>query len=146
MFLSFILSIFAWTVPLVSLIFLRRSLIFPTLLFSYISLHWSLRKSFLSLLAFLWNSAFRWVYPSFSPLPFASLLFSAFVKSPQTTILPFCVSFSWGWSWSQLPVQCHEPPSIVHQVLCLSDLVPWIYLSLPLYNHMGFDLGHTWMV
>ena len=24
-----------------------------------------------------------------------------------------------------------------------SDLVPWIYLSLPLYNHKGFDLGHT---
>ena len=29
--------------------------------------------------------------------------------------------------------------------LCLSDLIPWIYLSLPLYNHKGFDLGHTWM-
>ena len=24
----------------------------------------------------------------------------------------------------------------------LSDLVPWIYLSLPLYNHKGFDLGY----
>ena len=22
---------------------------------------------------------------------------------------------------------------------------PWIYLSPPLYNHKGFDLGHTWM-
>ena len=30
--------------------------------------------------------------------------------------------------------------------LCLSDLIPWIYLSLPLYNHKGFDLVHTWMV
>ena len=27
-----------------------------------------------------------------------------------------------------------------------SDLIPWIYLSLPLYNCKGFDLGHTWMV
>ena len=27
----------------------------------------------------------------------------------------------------------------------LSDLIPWIYLSLPLYNCKGFDLGHTWM-
>jgi len=26
----------------------------------------------------------------------------------------------------------------------LSDLIPWIYLSLPLYNRKGFDLGHTW--
>ena len=23
----------------------------------------------------------------------------------------------------------------------LSDLIPWIHLSLPLYNHKGFDLG-----
>ena len=28
----------------------------------------------------------------------------------------------------------------------LSDLIPWIYLSLLIYNHKGFDLGHTWMV
>ena len=66
--LSFIVPIFAWNVPLVSLIFLKRSLGFPNLLFSSISLHWSLRKAFLSLLAILWNSAFRWVYLSFSPL------------------------------------------------------------------------------
>jgi len=76
----FIVPIFAWNVPLVCLIFLKRSLVFPILLFSSISLHWSLRKAFLSLLAVLWNSAFRWVYLSFSPLPFASLLFSAICK------------------------------------------------------------------
>ena len=58
-FLSFIEPIFAWNVPLVSLIFLKRSLFFPILLFSSISLHWSLRKAFLSLLAILWNSAFK---------------------------------------------------------------------------------------
>ena len=50
-FLSFIVPIFAWNVPLVSLIFLKRPLVFPILLFSSISLHWSLRKAFLSLLA-----------------------------------------------------------------------------------------------
>ena len=43
-FLSFIEPIFAWNVPLVSLVFLRRSLVFPILLFSSISLHWSLRS------------------------------------------------------------------------------------------------------
>ena len=67
-FLSFIEPIFASNVPLVSLIFLKRSLVFPILLFSSISLHWMLRKAFLSLLAILWNSAFKWVYLSFSPL------------------------------------------------------------------------------
>ena len=44
LFLSFIEPIFAWNVPLISLIFLKRSLVFPILLFSSISLHWSLRK------------------------------------------------------------------------------------------------------
>ena len=48
---------------LVSLIFLKRSLVFPILLFSSLSLHWSLRKAFLSLLAILWNSAFLNIFP-----------------------------------------------------------------------------------
>ena len=48
----------------------KISIVFPILLFSSISLHWSLRKTFLSLLAILWNSVFRWIYLSFSPLPF----------------------------------------------------------------------------
>ena len=59
-----------------------------------------------SLLALLWNSAFRWVYLSFSPLLFASLLFSGIHRPPQTAILLFCISFCSGWSWSLSPVQC----------------------------------------
>ena len=58
-----------------------RSLDFPILLFSSISLHWLLWKAFLSLLAILWNSALKSVYLSFSPLPLASLLFSAICKA-----------------------------------------------------------------
>ena len=50
LFLSFIVPIFAWNIPLVSLIFLKPSLVFHILLFSSISLHWSHRKAFLSLL------------------------------------------------------------------------------------------------
>jgi len=123
-FLSSIEPIFAWNVPLVSLIFLKRSLVFPILLFSSISLHWSLRKAFLSLLAILWNSAFRCLYLSFSPLLFTSLLFTAICKASPPAILLFFISFPWGWSWSLSPVQCHEPLSIVHQALYLSDLVP----------------------
>ena len=57
---------------------LMRSLVFPILLFSYF---WSLRKAFLLVLAVLWNSAFRWIYLSVSPLPFASLLFSDICKA-----------------------------------------------------------------
>ena len=52
-FLSFIEPIFAWNVPLVSLIFLKRSLVFSILLFSSVSWHCSLRKAFWSLLVTL---------------------------------------------------------------------------------------------
>ena len=99
-FLSFIVPIFAWNIPLVSLIFLKRSLVFPILLFSSISLHWLLRKAFLSLLAILWHSAFKWDYLSFPPSLSVSLLSQLFVRPPQTAILLFSISFPWGWSWS----------------------------------------------
>ena len=89
---------FSGNVPLVSLIFLRRSLVFPILLFSSISLHQSLRKAFLTLLAILWNSAFRCLYLSFSPLLFTSLLFTAICKLPPPldSHFAFCISFPWG--------------------------------------------------
>ena len=75
-FLSFILPIFAWKFPLVSLIFLKKSLIFPILLFSDMFLHWFLGKVFLSVLVILWNSAFKWVYLSF--FFFFAFFFSSF--------------------------------------------------------------------
>ena len=66
-FLSFIKPIFAWNVLYLSLIFLKKPLVHPILLFSSISLHCLLRN----LLVILWNFAFDWVYlPSF-PLPLA---------------------------------------------------------------------------
>ena len=92
-FLFFIVPIFAWNVPLVSLIFLKRTLVFSILSFSCISLHWWLRKPFLSLLAVLWNSAFKWVYFPFSPLSLV-LLFSAICKaSSENHFVLLCFSF-----------------------------------------------------
>ena len=110
-FLSFIMLIFAWNVPLVSLIFLKRSLVFPSLLFSSISLHWTLRKAFLSLLAILWNSAFKLVYLPFSPLSLASLLFSAIGKASSDNHFAFFYFFFlgmvsitafWTMSWTSI--------------------------------------------
>ena len=100
--------------------------------------HWR-RLSYLSLLVF---GTLHSNGNIFSYLLFLWLLFYSqpFVRPPQTTILPFSFSFSWRLSWSLPPVQCHKPPSIVLQALCLSDLIPWIYLLFPLYNHKGFDL------
>ena len=95
-------------------------------------------EDFLISPSILSNSAFRWVYLSFFPLLFTSLLFTAICKTSSDSHFVFCISFSWGWSWSLSPVQCHEPPSIVLQALCLSDLIPWIYFSFPLHHRKGF--------
>ena len=56
------------------------------------------------------------------PFSFAfcfSLFPQLFVRPPQTTNLPFCISFSWGWFWSPPPVQCYELLSIVLQAVFL---------------------------
>ena len=108
-FLSFIEPIFAWNVPLVSLIFLKRSLVFPILLFSSISLHWLLRKASLTPLAILQNSALKWVYLSFSPLPFTSVLFTAVCKASSDRHFALLRFFFLVMVFSPSPVKCHEP-------------------------------------
>ena len=111
-FLSFIEPIFAWNVPLVSLIFLKRSLVFFILLFSSIALHWSLRKAFLSLLAILWNSSFKWEYLSFSPLLFISLLFTAICKASSDSHFALLHFISMGMVL--IPVACTMSRTSVH--------------------------------
>ena len=59
--LFFIVLLFAWNVPLVFPIFLTRSLVFPFLLFSSISLPWSLRKAFLYF-GILHSDACNWTW------------------------------------------------------------------------------------
>ena len=61
----------------------------------------SLRKALLSPFANLWNSAFRWVYHSLSPLPFASLLFSAICKSSSDNHFDFLHFFFSGYKFVQ---------------------------------------------
>ena len=110
------------------IIFLKRFLVFPILLFSFISLHYLL-KAFLSLLAVLWNSEFSWVYPSLSSLPSTSLLFSAICKASSDNYLAFLHFFFLGSGLDhRLLLQCLEPQSIVLQALCLPDIIPWIYI------------------
>jgi len=103
------------------------------------------KEGFLPLLAILRNMhSDGYIFPFL--LCLSLLCFSqVFVKPPQTTTLPSCISFSWGWFWSPFPVQCYELSSIVLLAVCLPELISWICSSSPLYNHMGFDLDHTWM-
>ena len=110
------------------------------LLCSSISLNWSLRKAFLSLLAILWTlHSVVYIFPSLL------LFFSQLFVSPlQKTILSSCISFPLRGFWPSLLYNVTNSSSaILLQAFCLSDLISWIYLSLPLYNHKGFDLGHN---
>ena len=144
-FLSLIVSILIWNVPLISQIFLKRSLVSPILLFPLFLCIILLRMT--TYLSLLFSGTLHSVGYVFPFLLCLLLLFfhQLFVKPPQTTTLPSCISFSLGWFWLQPSVQCYEPLSIVLQALCVPDLIPWIYLSPLLYNHKGFDLDHTWM-
>ena len=128
------------------LIFLKRSLVFPILLFSSISLHWSLRKVFLSLLAILWNSAFKLEYLVFYLLLFTSLLFTAICKASSDSHFCFLHFFSMGMVL--IPVSCTMSRTSVHSssgTLSIRSR-PLNLFPLPLYNHKEFDLGHTLIV
>ena len=96
LFLSFIVPIFGWNVPLRFPLFLKGSLVFMLLLFSSIIMHYSLKKAFLSLLATLWNSAFNRIFLSLSPLLFSSLHSSAICKASSDNHFAFLLFFFFG--------------------------------------------------
>ena len=60
--------------------------------FYFFFFHCPLKKTLLSLLAILWNCAYRWVCVSFSPLPFTSL-FSATCKASTDNHFAFLQFF-----------------------------------------------------
>ena len=114
LFLFFIEPIFVWNIPLVSLTFLKRSLVFPILLFSSISLHWSLKEGFLMSpsyclelciqmgISFLFSFAFR----------FSSI---AICKASSDNRFAF---FSFLFLWDGLD------PSLLYNVM---NLCPWFF-------------------
>ena len=77
---------------------------------SSISLLCSLRKAFLSLRAIVWNSAFRWIYLSFPPLPLASLLSSAIFKASSDNHFTSLYFLFLGMVWSLPPVYVTNLP------------------------------------
>src|SRR5574337_73230 len=67
---------------------------------------------FLSLLAVLWNSAFRCLYLPFSSLLFTSLLFTAICKASPDSHFAFLHFFSMGMVL--IPVSCAVSGTSVH--------------------------------
>ena len=136
LFLSFIVPIFKWIVPVVSLILLKRSLVFSILLFSSISLHWSLMQALK-----------KKIYPCYSlelciqigiPFLFSYIFsffyFSAICKAFSDNHFAFLYFFFLGMvlvtgSYTVLQTSVDSSSST------LSDLILWIYLSLPLSKH-----------
>ena len=151
-FLSFIIHILAWNVPLIYPVFLKGPLVFPILLFSsffffffffFCIVHWR-RLSHLSLLFSGTLHSNEYIFPFLLCLLF--LLFSQLlVRPPQTAILLFHLFFL---GMVLITASCTMSRTFVHSssVALSIDLIPWIYWSLPLYNRRRYDLGHTWMV
>ena len=113
-FLYFIVHIFTWNIPLVFLLFLKRTLGFPILLFFSISLHWSLRKDF-----------FFFVFPCyslelcvqmgisfFSSFAFHFSSFIAICKVSSDSHFAFLHLFSMGMVL--IPVSCTMSQTSVH--------------------------------
>ena len=90
---------------------------------------------FSSVIAVLCNSAFKWVYLSFSPLPFPSLLFLAICKASSDNCFGFLHFFFMGIVL--ITASCTISRTSVH--ISSGTLT----LLLPLYKDKGFDLGHT---
>ena len=118
--------------------FLEEISSLPILLLSSISLHWLLRKAFLSLLAILWNSALKWEYLSFSPLLFASLLFTAICKTSPNNHFAFLHSFqpldtnkkipAFSTAWMGVVLVAHLCLTLCDPMIC-----PW--------NSLGKNTG-----
>ena len=74
---------------------------------------------------------------------FLFLFFSQlFVRPPQTTFLHFAFLHFSFLRMVLITASCMMLQTFIHSFSCtLSDLIPRIYLSLPLYNCKLFDLG-----
>ena len=92
-FLSLIVSIFAWNIPLVSLIFLKRSLVFCILLFSFVLIT---EEGFLISPCYSLELCIQMGILFLSTLPLASLLFSAISKASLDSHYAFLCFFFLG--------------------------------------------------
>ena len=72
----------------------------------------------------------------------ASLIFSAICEASSDNHFAFLLFFFLGMVLITASYTMAQT-SVLSSSGTLSDLIPQICLSLPLYHHKGFDLGHT---
>ena len=129
-------------VPLVSNFLEEISSLPHSIVFLYF-LHWPLRKAFLSvLLFFITLHSGGYIFPF---LLCFWLLFSSICNVSSSNYFAFLRFFF--LEMVLITISCTMLWTSIHcSSGTLSDLIPSIYLSLPLYTYKGFDLGHTWMI
>ena len=104
--------------------------------------HWG-RLSYLSLPFFGTLNTDRNIFPFL--LCLLPLLFSAICKASSDNHFAFLHFFFLGMTL--ITASCTKSWTSVHKSLgTLWNQIPWIYLSISLHNHMGYNLGHTWRV
>ena len=114
-FLSFIMPVFAWNVPLFSNFLEEISSLSHYCFPLFLCIVHLGRLSYLSLLSF--GNLHSDDISFFFSLPFASLSFSDICKASSKNHFAFLHFFFWQWFWSPPLVQCYEPPSVVLQAL-----------------------------
>ena len=97
----------------------ENSSLYQSIVFLYIFA--LITEAFLSLLAVFWNSAFRWVYLSFSPLPFTSFLSSAICQASSDSHFSFLPFFFLGRVL--IPASCTMSWTSIHSSLFLFSSV-----------------------
>ena len=124
-FLSFIVPIFAWNGPLaISNLLEEISSLSHSVVFLYFFALIT-EEAVLSLLAIPWNSPFKWVSLSFSPLPLASLIFSTICKASSDNHFAFFHFFFLGMVL--ITASCTMPRTSIHSSSgTLSDIISWI--------------------
>ena len=114
-FLSCYLPIFAWSVPLVSPLSLKRSILFAILFSSNSCTIHLWRVSYLSLLFSESLHSTGYIFFFLSPLPFTSLIFSAIFKASLGNHFAFSHLFLLSMVLMATSQQCCKPPSTVLQ-------------------------------
>ena len=124
---------------MVSPIFLKRSLVFPFILLSSISLHCSFKKV-LSLLVTLWNSAFSWTRKKASVQFSRSVMSDSLGPHELQHARPPCPSPTPGVHSNSRPSSrwCH--PAILSSVVPFSSCPP----SLPASESFPMSQLFTW--
>ena len=129
LFLSFIVPVLAWNIPLISPIFLKRSLVFPILFFPLYFFALFIEEGLLISCCYSLELCIQFAYLSLPPLPFTSLLSSATCEASSKNHFAFLDFFFFGMVL--VTASCTMLRTSIHSSLgILNGLVVFLNFSL----------------